>query len=64
MENQDARNHSLWATLRVDFQLHRNKLGNEEVAHHRTSPNPFLSKFAMWEYLRRMIIWKKIRTDI
>lgn len=64
MKDQDARNHSLWATLRVDFQLHRNKPGNEEVAHHRTSPNPFLSKFAMWEYLRRMIIWKKIRTDI
>lgn len=44
MENQDARNHSLWATLRVDFQLHRNKPGNEEVAHHRTSPNPFFVK--------------------
>lgn len=37
MKDQDARNHSLWATLRVDFQLHRNKPGNKEVAHHRNS---------------------------
>ena len=42
MENQDARNHSLWATLRVDFQLHRNKPGNKEVAHHRTSRTLFV----------------------